>query len=244
MMQLLSFIFMVIFLAMPAAAAQPEPKQVEPGVFRVPLSLPPSLEPRRAEFESDLQQAQLGLRAFAAKNGWTQLTDAPLMKRAEIYDTKEDYDRHVYSLDPELRGKSIPKTFTAGIEKDVFFAVSPDIYDAVFPQGREEDSYIKLIQHELAHRLHIRIVQGREEKMGPVWFYEGFAVSAADQYSAAAPKLTKEELWDIVEAKQRGSYLKYRSSFDHFLQKHTLPDLIQHAGDPDFADWLKKTDNV
>ncbi|HEY9757515.1 MAG TPA: hypothetical protein V6C97_20270 [Oculatellaceae cyanobacterium] len=243
-MQILSFIFMVLLSVMPSAASQSEPSRVEPGVFLVPLLLPSSLEPRRAEFESDLRQAQRRLRAFAAKSGWEALTDAPLMKRAEIYDTKEDYDTHVYELEPELLGKPIPRTFTAGIEKDVFFAVSPEICDAVFPQGREKDSYVKLITHELAHRLHIRILQGQEEKMGPVWFYEGFAIYAADQYSAAAPKLAEQELWDIVETKQRGSYLKYRSVFEHFLQKHTLHELIQHAGNPDFTEWLKKTKKV
>lgn len=244
MMRLLSFIFLAISLTLPSAASQPEPKQIEPGVYLVPLSLPPKLEPRRAVFESDLREAQVRLRSFAAKNNWVQLTDAPLMKSAEIYDKKEDYDKHLYKLEPELEGKPIPKTFTAGIEQDVFFAVSPEICDQVFPQGREKDSYIKLILHELAHRLHVRILKGQEQKMGPVWFYEGFAVHAADQYLQASPKLTKQEIWEIVEAKQRGSYLKYRTVFEHFLQKHTLNELVHHAGNPDFIDWLKKTEGV
>ncbi len=242
MVQLLCFLLVTFVLVMPALAAPSEFKQLEPGVFQVPLSLPPSLEPRRNEFESDLVEAQKQLRVFAVKNGWEKLDAAPLMKRAEIYDTKDDYDKHVYELEPNLRGKPIPKTFTAGIEKDIFFAVSPAICDEVFPVGREKDSYTKLILHELAHRLHVRIVNGQEEKMGPVWFYEGFAVTTADQYSVVAPNLSETEIWEVAEAKQRGSYLKYRTVFLHLLQKHTLHELIEHAGSPDFVGWLKKTE--
>lgn len=215
-------------------------KRVSPGVFSVPLHLPPSLEPRRAEFEEQLLEAQRQLRKFAEDNYWERLTDSPLIKSAEIYDKKEDYDNHLYELEPELKGKAIPKTFTAGIERDVFFAVSPEICNEVFPEGIEKDSYKKLILHELAHRLHVRVVHGREEKMGPVWFYEGFAVNAADQYAAVAPELTDKEIWEVVKDSKRGSYLKYRTVIKHFLKKHSLQELVEHAGDKDFLEWLKK----
>ena len=33
--------------------------------------------------------------------------------------------------------------------------------------------YEKLIAHELAHAYHIQLLDGDEESMGPVWFYEG-----------------------------------------------------------------------
>jgi hypothetical protein len=239
-------IFLVLLLVLfsmvdlPANSSEHELRQTAPGVFAVPLSLPKSLEPRRVEFERDLIEAQKRLRAFALKNGWVNLTDKPLMLRAEIYHKKDDYDKHIYELEPDLRGKPIPKTFVAGIEKDVFFAVCPEIVDEVFPQGREKDSYIKLIVHELVHRLHVRILNGQEEKMGPVWFYEGFAVYGADQLKAAAPKLTETQIWDVVNAKERGSYLKYRTVFDYFLTKHSLQELLEHAGDADFTAWLKK----
>lgn len=218
----------------------PAPRQLTPGVYAAPLRLPASLEPRRAEFEGDLLEAQRRLVAFARKHGWTDLTSTPLMKSAEIYDKKSDYDEHLYELQPTLRGKAIPKTFVAGIEHDVFFAVSPEIVDEVLPQGREKDSYVKLILHELVHRLHVRIVKGNEERMGPVWFYEGFAVYGADQYAAASPQLTDDEIWKIVAAPERGSYFKYRTVVMHFLKRRKLQALLDHAGDADFAVWLKK----
>jgi len=215
-----------------------EPKQLAPGVYAIPLSLPKSLEPRRAEFEADLIEAQKRLRTFAEKNGWAHLTERPFMHKAAIYDAKVDYDNHLYEIEPSLCGQSIPATYTAAIEKNMFFAVSPEICDSVFPQGREKDSYIKLILHELAHRLHVRLLKHDEERMGPVWFYEGFAIYAADQYEAVAPKLTESEITEIVNATKRGSYLQYRTVFYRFLAKHSLADLIKHAGDKDFTDWL------
>ncbi len=77
--------------------------------------------------------------------------------------------------------------------------------------------------------------------MGPVWFYEGFAVYGSDQLREAAPKMSEAEIWNVVNAKERGSYLKYRTVFDYFLKKHSLHDLLKHAGDSDFTDWLKKS---
>ena len=162
------------------------------------------------------------------------------MESSKIYATKKEYDDHLYSIEPSLRGKPIPKTFTAGIEQGVFFAVSPEICEEVFPEGKEKDSYIKLIQHELAHRLHVRLVKGKEERMGPVWFYEGFAVYAADQYAAAAPKLTEKEIWEVVTDSKRGSYLKYRTVMEFFLKTHSLQEMVDHAGDKDFVEWLRK----
>jgi len=216
--------------------------ELAPGVYDVPIVLPPSLEPRREEFRQDFIAAQKRLREFATKNGWEHLTDAPFVKQAEIYDTKAGYDGRVYALSPNLQGKPIPKTFSAGIEDDVFFAVSPEICDENFPEGKEPDSYIKLITHELAHRLHVRILNGNEDKMGPIWFFEGFAVYAADQYVAHPPDLTEADIWSIVDAKDRGSYRKYKVVFSHFLKGLTLPEYVKQASEPNFTAWLRSRD--
>lgn len=139
-----------------------------------------------------------------------------------------------------MKGKPIPKTFCAGIEKDIFFSVTPEIADANFPEGKEADGFIRLITHELAHRLHVRIVKGEEEKMGPIWFFEGFAVYAADQYKGNIPQLNEAEIWAIVDAKERGSDRKYKFVFEHFLKDDPLPDYMKQAGDPIFAALLRK----
>ena len=216
-----------------------EPTKLAPGVYDVPLKLSQSLEPRREEFRQYLITAQKNLRKFAEKHGWESLTDTPLIGQAEIYDTKVDFDQRAMSLSPEMQGKPIPKTFSAAIEKDVLFAVTPDVYDSNLPQGQEPQAYTKLITHELAHRLEVRIVNGDEDKMGPIWFFEGFAIYAADQYVSNMPKLTEPEIWAIVDSKDRGSYPKYKAVFIHFLKDLPLRDYVKHASEENFNKWLR-----
>ncbi|MBX9568890.1 MAG: hypothetical protein K2X77_08340 [Candidatus Obscuribacterales bacterium] len=217
-------------------------KLIEPGVFDVPLVLSKSLEPRRSEFRQNVIDAQKKLRAFAKSNAWEQLTDKPLIKRVEVYDTKDGWDNRLRQFYPKEAPKVIPKTFSAAIEKDIFFAVSPDVYLKNYPDGKDEPrAFEKLITHELAHRLHVRICKGDESKMGPIWFWEGFAVYAADQLNYNRPNLSEREIWNIVDAKERGSYRKYNVVFRHFLKKtDSLSDYVSRAGKPDFMQWLKK----
>jgi hypothetical protein len=61
-------------------------------------------------------------------------------------------------------------------------AVSPELYAENYPEGIEEDSYEKLLAHKIAHGLHIRILNGDEGRMGPTWFFEGFAIYAVEQF--------------------------------------------------------------
>ena len=58
---------------------------------------------------------------------------------------------------------TIPATYVAGFEKDFFFAVSPEIYATNVAKFVEPDFYEKLITHEMAHKLHVRLVNGNEE---------------------------------------------------------------------------------
>jgi hypothetical protein len=216
-----------------------KPIKLAPGVYDVPLILSRSLEPRREEFRQHIITAQKNLRKFAKKHGWERLTDAPLVGQVEIYDTKAGFDQRAISFSPDLQGKPIPKTFSATVEKNILFAVTPEVCDLNFPQGQEPQSYTKLITHELAHRLEVRIVNGNEDKMGPIWFFEGFAIYAADQYVSNMPELTESEIWAIVDSKDRGSYPKYKAVFIHFLKGLTLQDYVKHASEENFSKWLR-----
>jgi len=221
-----------------ADAHDQKPTKLAPGVYHVPLILPESLEPRRAELEQNFIAAQKNLRKFAKKYGWESLTETPLVDQVEIYDTKDSFDQRAVSLSPDLRGKPIPITFSAAVEKNILFAVTPEVFDTNCSKEREPQGYIKLLTHELAHRLHSRIVKGDEDKMGPIWFFEGFAVYAADQYSSE-PQLTAPEIWAIVDAKDRGSYPKYKAVFIHFLQGLTLQNYVRQASEENFSTWLR-----
>lgn len=218
-----------------------KPELISPGVYDVTIILPKSLEPRRKEFRNDFISAETRLRAFAEKEGWAQLTESPFVKQVEIYDIKDEWDKRARQLDPTTP-MEIPKSFSATIEKDILFSVSPEVYFANYPEGKKEpDAFVKLLTHELAHRLHIRILKGDEEKMGPMWFFEGFAVYAADQLNNNnKPNLSESQIWAIINEKERADYRKYNVVFRHFLTGVSLPEYVQKASEPKFMDWLKE----
>lgn len=165
--------------------------------------------------------------------------DKPLADSAEIYASKPEWDNRLREIVPEAP-KVIPKTYSAAIENGILLAVSPDVYFANYPDGKSEPyAFKKLITHEFAHRLHVRICKGNEEKMGPLWFFEGFAIYAANQLNYNPPKLTDKEIWDIANAKERGSYLKYNVVFRHFLNGRPLPTFMEESMQTDFMTKLR-----
>ena len=97
--------------------------------------------------------------------------------------------------------------------------------------------------HEIAHRLHVRILNGNEEAMGPLWFFEGFALYAANQFEDSSLILSEEEIGEIIRSEERGSYEKYAFVFRYFLKKKPLEDMIEQAGKKDFIRWLEKQSN-
>lgn len=205
----------------------------------LPINLPSSLESKRAKFENLFLNAQNRLNTFAAINGWST---KPFIDRAEIYNSHSEFVKTVAKLlntEPSI----FPKQFSACLENRVFIAVSPEVYSEIYSEGNEPNSYEKLITHEMAHRLHVTILNGNEEAMGPVWFYEGFAIHAANQFESTKPFLSDNEIWEIIQAANRGSYIKYAPVMDYLLKKVPLDVLVRKASDGDFIEWLKKTFN-
>ena len=92
----------------------------------------------------------------------------------------------------------------------------------------------------MAHRLHIRILKGDEEAMGPIWFFEGFAIYAAGQFENRSLKLNADEIREIVKSESRGSYVRYGAVIRYFLEKAAIHELVQHAGQRVFFEWLQK----
>jgi hypothetical protein len=203
------------------------------------VQLPKSLEPQRREIELAFARADMRLRQFSKVYGWDKYADKPFIQVAKVFASKPDFDKRLREIGDVGAEVQLPVTYSAALEKEEFIAVSPEVYLKNYPDGKEADYYEKLITHEMAHRLHVRILQGREQKMGPVWFYEGFAIFAADQFVGREPKLSEEEIWRIVADKDRGSYIKYASVIRFFLKKATLQQLVIRAGDSDFITWLK-----
>ncbi|MCK4453295.1 hypothetical protein KAU59_02960 [candidate division WOR-3 bacterium] len=201
--------------------------------------MPALLEPQRNEFERTLTAAQKRLKDFAGKNGWEAFIKESFVDRAEIFDNKNNFDQAFLKLHGEDPSTKLPKTVSAALEKKIFIAVSPKLYRQNYPEGIEEKSFEKLITHEMAHRLHIRILNGDEHAMGPIWFFEGFAIYAAGQFEKSQAKLNSTEIWEIIKEQERGSYKNYSFVFRYFLTRVSINDLVERAGKKDFLDWLR-----
>lgn len=215
-------------------------KQVEEGVYRIPIQLAESLEPHRLTLQETLFAAQRRLRDFARTFHWQLHTKGPFANLFCVYADKVSFDHHLLEICGLDTTMELPATYCAALERGVLMSVSPELYRTLYPEGDEECAFEKLLAHEMAHRLHIRILNGDENAMGPVWFYEGFALYAAGQFEKNAPQLNTAEIWDIVNDPERGSYKRYASVFQYFAAKASLPQLVEHAATDGFLGWLKE----
>ena len=204
----------------------------------MPLDLPLSLEPRRTQLEHTLLGAQRRIVRFAERYGWKSLVMESFFDRAEIFDVKANFDKAIVALEGLPVSTVLPKTYSAVLECRVLMAVSPKLYAENYLEGVEQDSYEKLLAHEIAHRLHIRILNGDEERMGPTWFFEGFAIYAAEQFRESTRKPSATEIREILSSSKRGSYKKYNDVFHFFAEKVAIPEMIEHAAKEDFPEWL------
>jgi hypothetical protein len=122
--------------------------------------------------------------------------------------------------------------------------VFAELYSRTYRDGNEPDAFAKLVCHELLHRLHVRILKGDEEAMGPMWFFEGFAVVGSNQFASKALDLSREERKAIILSKSRGSYVRYGKVLRYLLQFTDLPSLVKRAGKSDFKDYVLSLDRV
>ena len=144
------------------------------------------------------------------KYGWEEHVKQSFIDRVEIYDNKKVFDLALLKIFDMPETTTLPKTYSAALENRILMAVSPELYAYNFPEGIEEDSYEKLLAHEIAHRLHIRVLNGNEDEMGPIWFFEGFAIFAVDQFAKEKIDLDKEKIKKIILNPDRGDYREYR----------------------------------
>jgi hypothetical protein len=214
--------------------------RIEDSVFEIPLQLAEALETQRASLQHTLLASQIRLRTFARAHNWQAYTQEPFAHLCRVHADKASFDHDLLStcgLDPNIE---LPSTYCAALEQGVLMSVSPQLYRTLYPEGDEEDAFEKLLTHEMAHRLHIRILHGNEDGMGDVWFYEGFALYAASQFDKTAPGLDLAEIWQIVNDHERGSYRSYAAVFQYFVKKVPIQQLVEHAAEDGFLDWLER----
>lgn len=221
-----------------ALAALSAPGCNDEAAQQVELRLPASLESRRAELEEYVRAAQARIRECASNYDWERHTVESFMDSVMIFDVKGEFDRTLLRITGSDSGIVLPETYCAALEERTLLAVSPELYARVYPEGIEDKSYEKLLAHEIAHRLHVRVLNGDEDAMGPVWFYEGFALYAADQFRTPPRELSTDEVWRVVGETERGSYADYAYVFRYFAGKALLQELVGRASGANFAEWL------
>lgn len=204
----------------------------------IPLILPDSLESRRKEFLEYVNAARMNIISFAKDYGWEEFTKVEFTDRVIIFDNKNEFDLTLLKLAEADPSQHLPDTYCAVLEKRTLISVTPEYFSKVYPEGNEERSFEKLLTHEIAHRLHIRILNGEEKAMGPIWFYEGFAIYAAAQFSKSDIILSNDEMIKIMKDPVRESYVKYNFIFRYFVNKMPLKELILKAKDENFNDEL------
>jgi hypothetical protein len=216
---------------------------IEYGIYKIPLYLPESLESRRNEFDENLVNAQGRVLEFAKKHNWEDFCRESFADKAMIFDNRAMMAKELMNVLGLSSLENIPDTLSGALESRVLMFITPEIYSSIYPDGIEEESYEKLIAHEIIHRLHVRILNGNEEAMGPIWFFEGFAIYGSGQFADSV--LERDEIWEIVEdtSGKRISYRKYGAVIRYFLKKASLRELVENAGRNDFIEYLKKIDD-
>ncbi len=202
------------------------------------LTLPTSERHRYGWYVEQVVNAYEDIVAFATAHGWADLVDR-WFDRVEVFDDQ-------LALWSRLRIEAglpddapLPTPALAGaLEGRVLRVVTPELYARVQPRyGAAPDAFRRLLGHELAHRLHIAVLDGDEAAMGPRWFFEGFAIVAsgdlADLATADAHDVTEH-----MRAAGDGAYARYVAALRFWLTHLPLRDLVARAGEPEFERWL------
>ncbi|MBN1426535.1 hypothetical protein JXA88_18460 [Candidatus Fermentibacteria bacterium] len=202
------------------------------------LRLSPLLEPRRDEFAEAVSAAYATIEGFAAAHGWTHRMGVFFDRGVEVFESQAALWERIKTLHSLPRDLPVPTPgLAAALECRILVAVTPEEYASVAPEyGSTPDAYPRLLAHEIAHRLHIAIVGGDEDAMGPEWLYEGFAVVASGDL-LEPPRC--EPTWEALSAGGRGAYRRYAALVRRLMSLAPLSELVERAGRPGFEDWAR-----
>lgn len=186
----------------------------------------------KGEFHEVYERASKRLEVFYGSHKWkSQVPLAGLINSVEIFATKLAFDKKIIQLS-EGQMTTVPKTYVGVADKKVLRVVSWSEYKKVHTQDSLIE-YEKLLTHEMAHQLHIELLNGDENLMGPVWFFEGFAVIAADQYSDFQ-MTDRKKVVEIIQSPSRGDYKAYGAILREIVKSKTLPELVEMAKSSEF----------
>ena len=206
--------------------------------------LPAALELQRAQYEANVAWALGEVTSWFSDQG-LQLPAGPVVKEIVVLgDTAEA--RRAVAARAGVPESQVPDSFSGTVDGETLLLVSREAYAATFqrmyPQEVwSEGEYRRLAAHELAHRAHELIViaaTGSSDGMGPVWFFEGLALTCAGQFSTSSPGgLSPSEVRVLIEQDERKSlgYPRYADMFRSVARTVPVKELVARAGKPDFA---------
>lgn len=136
---------------------------------------------RKKEYLQLIEEATQIVENFANLHDLEVGEIAKLVKKVKIYD---EHDRFSYKLAEmfDLSPAEILPSFVGTIVDKVLYLMVPEYYFNLNPTLNKSTAYQQLIAHEIAHQYHVFLLNENEEKMGPIWFFEGFATTVANQY--------------------------------------------------------------
>ncbi len=212
---------------------------VQPRQLQRPLSLPRNLTGAREYFAKAVLEAEDVARAFC-KLHWPAVDcNVQHFDAVEVFSSQEALWQRVLQINRVEDAPMPTAGLAAALEGRVLLAVTPDVYREVAPDyaGASEAAWSRLLAHEIVHRLHVQVLKGDEDAMGPQWFYEGFAVLGADQQ--IIEPLPSEELQELLAwVKAKNAYSRYGALMQRLAAKIPLTELVKNAGGKEFESWL------
>lgn len=205
------------------------------------LVVPEGMEDRRTEFCTAVVAALQIVSDFAARYGWLPQAEEAFFDSVEIYRSQQEVWERIQFLNG-VRDLPIPTdSLTAALEQRVLLAVPREEAERARPEYfRSDADWSRALAHEMIHRLHVRILGGDEERMGPDWFFEGFAVFGSGQPLGAEIEVNGlAEVLRLAHSSGRGSYARYAAALRFLAARIPLPRLVEHAATPDFENWLR-----
>jgi hypothetical protein len=190
----------------------------------------------RQAIREDIVRAQQALRSFASTNHLESGLEALRIGHIEIFSSKTMFDQRLIAIDGLPPDTKFPLSYVAVVDGNVLYACSEQAAITSNPAVKSRTDYVELLTHEMAHALHIALLDGDEARMGPRWFYEGFAVVAAGQF-VDQPPISKQEYLDVVFPRTKPDYRLYGAALRKLAQIYPLAELISRASKPGFCDW-------
>jgi hypothetical protein len=205
------------------------------------ISIPSMYENRRTEVAEAVAAALDIVCRFAAEHRWSSYAEDPFFHRVEIFETQDALWRRMLQLNQLEDAPRPTDALTAALENGVLLSVVREEAERARPEYfRAHEDWVRAFAHEIIHRLHVRVLDGNEDAMGPQWFFEALAVLGSGQPLGEAIRVDNaEQALELTRTGGRGSYARYAAALRFFVKRIPLQRLIDNAAAPDFEEWLR-----